>query len=447
MADREDPFVAARDRFLAAAPVRADEPAWLQARRTAARVAFAEQGLPTRRNEDWKYTRLDTLAAQPYAGADALPDAMPTVPAAVEALAGARLVFVDGHFAPTLSRRVGLPEGCDASSLREALLDGAGSSVGGLAEHLGAHASVDGRPLTALNAASFVDGAFVHVAEGAVVDAPIHLVHLATSRPMPVAVHPRHVVVVGRGASVTVVEHFHGEPGARYLTNSVTEILCGPNSTVRHHKLQRESVEAHHITALSVRAARDATFTDHAFAFGSAMTRTGIDVKMEGAGVDCTLRGLYLGRGRQHLDHQILIDHAQPHCTSRQLYKGILDDRARGVFTGRVLVAPGAVKTSAEQSNPNLLLTPDAHAKTRPQLEIYTDDVQCSHGATVGQVDDEAMFYLRSRGLSIEQAQDLMTYAFANEVIESVGNADERAALDAALLDWLPGHTMSEGMA
>jgi Fe-S cluster assembly protein SufD len=296
--------------------------------------------------------------------------------------------------------------------------------------HLAQYASYRGHAFTALNTAFLEDGAFVSIARGKVVEEPIHLLFLSTTHGEGAVCHPRSLILAGEGSQATVIESYVGTGDDVYFTNAVTEIVAGPAAVVDHYKLQRESEEAFHVATLQVQQARNSTLSSHAVTLGGALVRNEVNAVLDDEGCTCTLNGLYLAAGRQHVDNHTVIDHARPRCTSHELYKGILDGQAHGVFNGKIYVRQDAQKTDAKQTNQTLLLSEDATINTKPQLEIYADDVKCTHGATVGQLDDEALFYLRTRGIDKEAARHLLTYAFANDVISRVKVAPVRAHLE-----------------
>jgi Fe-S cluster assembly protein SufD len=339
---------------------------------------------------------------------------------------GYRLVFVNGFFAPHLSSTAGL------TGLCQNLGSVAGAHPERL-EHLAQHAAYEDNAFTALNTAFLQDGCFLQVPAGKVVERPIHLLFLSTATTAPTVSYPRNLIVVGNGSQVTIVESYIGQKDA-YFTNAVTEIVAGENAVIDHYKLQQEGLEAFHVATLQIHQSRNSNFSSHFVSLGCGLVRNDVNAVLDGEGCECTLNGLYMGRGSQHVDNHTFIDHAKPHCTSHELYKGILKDRARGVFNGKIYVHQDAQKTDAKQTNQTLLLSDDAVINTKPQLEIYADDVKCTHGATVGQLSDEALFYLRSRGIGQEAARGLLTYAFANDIIGRIKVAPIRARLEEVLL-------------
>jgi Fe-S cluster assembly protein SufD len=286
----------------------------------------------------------------------------------------------------------------------------------------------------ALNTALAGDGAVVRLARGAAAEHPVHLLFYATARKQPTLAQPRNLIVADDGSSATVVEHYAGEPGATYLRNAATEIALGRDAALVHVKVQAESESGYHVHRIQAYQNAGSSFTSHAIALGGALSRTEIATTLDGEGAGCALLGLYVVQGSQHVDHHTTIDHAKPRTTSRELYKGILDESSRGVFTGKVLVRKDAQQISAEQTNRNLLLADGAQVETRPQLEIYADDVKCTHGAAVGRLDEDALFYMRQRGIDPAQARSLLTYGFASEVLAELGIDDLREALEQTVL-------------
>jgi Fe-S cluster assembly protein SufD len=355
-------------------------------------------------------------------------------------------VFVDGWYAPALSRPGALPPGTRAGSLREALSNGADA----IEAHLSRLATVRDEPFTALNTAFLEDGAFVDVPAHARLAEPIHLLFLTTAATHPSMTHPRVLVVMGDDSRAAVVETyaavgaaFDPGPGARALgpdtggvrsfTNAVTEVVLGEHAVLEHGKLQRESVAGAHVASMHFLARRGASATSHSLAFGGGLVRNDVVAVLDGEGAGCTLNGLYLADGARLVDNHTTIDHAQPHCSSRETYTGILAGHARAVFNGRIVVRPDAQQTDAKQTNRALLLSEDARINTTPQLEILANDVKCTHGAAVGQLDEEALFYLRSRGLGAPEARHMLIRAFAGAVLDRMALAGVRQEAERAL--------------
>jgi Fe-S cluster assembly protein SufD len=433
-------FLDVASRFQAASAT--DTPAWLSRLREDGLRQFERQGLPTTRDEEWKYTRVAPLTERPFAPAREV-RAGEDVAAVVDRLAvpGPRLVFVDGRFVPALSVLAGLPRGLTLKSLKDALREDGEA----LEAVLGQRALAKAHPFTALNAALLEEGAFLRLAPGALVEAPVQLLFLARGD-APVLASPRIVVVAGESSEATLVETYAGvaEGSGATFTNAVTEVTLGDNASLHHYKLQVEGDAALHLGGLHARQGRDSRFASHAFAFGGVLARNEIHATFAGEGGECTLNGLYVGRGAQHLDNRTDLDHAVPRCTSRELYKGVLDDRSRGVFHGRVRVREDAQRTDASQQNRNLLLSEAAQVDTRPQLEILADDVKCAHGAAVGRLDENALFYLRSRGIARGEAERLLTHAFASELVRAVPEGPVRARVEQLLAWKLPGGARRE---
>jgi Fe-S cluster assembly protein SufD len=423
------------ERSLAALPLPARAgPAWLVERREAARARFGVLGLPTTKLEDWRFTSLGALGAIPFGPARL--DGSATAAAMVGAasrLGAIRLVLVNGKARNDLSVRGALPPGAFVGNLATALAE----IPERVRPHLGRLASFEDQAFVALNTAHMTDGVFVDLPAGAVLAEPIEILHVAEADGSPVAAHPRLLVVAGAGARATIVETFAGRGGEATLTNAVAEFVLGEGADVAHHRLQDEPERAFHLASVHVEQGAAARFTGHGLALGAALSRTEIRARLAGEGASCALSGLYMAKGTQLVDNFSVIDHAVPHCTTVENFKGILDGKSRGVFSGRIRVLPGAQKTNAQQMNSNLLLSDDAIVDTKPQLEIFADDVKCGHGGTVGQLDDTSLFYLRSRGLPEADARGLLIYAFAAEMVEiaPAGPLRERArALVAARL-------------
>jgi Fe-S cluster assembly protein SufD len=428
----KDAYRAGFERF-ALSPQAASEPAWLREQRTAAFARFVEAGLPTPRDEAWRHTPVAPLVRGRFEPADPAarpdPDLLSLLPAADAA--GVRLVLVNGHLSSELSRTSTAQTGVSAMGLRDALA----SRPALLEPWLGRLAK---GAFAELNTALAGDTAVVLIAPGAVVSAPIRVEHVGAG-PAGSAAYSRTLVLAGRGSESRIVEVFVSGRGRASLTNAVTEVVLEDGAQLDRCKLQLEGGEALHVATLAVRLARDARFHDHSLVLGAALSRDDIDVRFEGEGGECVLDGLFLVDGRRVADTHSRIDHARPHCSSRELYKGILDDQARGVFNGLVIVRPGAQKTDAWQMNRNLLLSSEALVHSTPQLEILADDVKCKHGSTTGQLDPAALFYLRSRGIGEAAARGLLTWAFASELLATVRDAHVRRAVEARLSARLPG--------
>lgn len=428
------PWLAEHERFLRELP--ADEPASVRALRQLGIERFAALGFPTLRQEDWRFTNVAPIARGTFVRPQTDPEAAdPARLAVLDFEASARLVFIDGRFSAKLSEVQELPAGTAVTSLAEALTHIPDRVA---VPWLGQLAQVGNHPFVALNTAFLRDGACVLVPPGAVIEKPIHLLFLSSGSAAGEATFsfPRNLIVAGENSQVTVVETYAGD--GVYLCCPVTEMVAGPASVIDHYKLQRESREAFHLATFQIEGERSSTPSSHSISIGGALVRNDVNAVLAGEGIDCILNGLYLAEGRQLIDNHMRVDHAKPHCASHELYKGILDGKARAVFNGLIHVHPGAQKTDAKQSNRNLLLSPEAMANSNPQLEIFADDVKCTHGSTVGQLDDNAVFYLRSRGIGQEAARSLLTYAFASDIVERIKLAPVRHDLEEFLFSRLP---------
>src|SRR5213592_1552024 len=403
-------------------------PAWLKDLREGGITRFGDLGFPNMKQEAWRFTSVAPIAegafelAKPPARVPTLDDIRPFL--LLEA--GPRLVFVDGFFQRSLST----PFFDDVQSLAHVVTHRQDL----IRQHLGQYAATQDRPFSALNTAFVSDGAFVHVPAKATIAEPIQLLFLSTGG-KPVVTHPRNLVVLDREARASIVETYASLSHGAYWTNSVTEIVVGEAARVDYHRVQRESPGAYHVAATQTHQGRDSTVNLHMVAFGAALARHDIGAVLAGPGGRLILNGLYLLASQQHADHHTTIDHAADHCESHEYFNGVLDDKSRGVFTGRIIVRPGAQKTDSKQTNNNLLLSANAHADSQPQLEIYADDVKCTHGSTVGPLDPRAMFYLRSRGVGENEARRLLTYGFAAEILGRVEVAPLRVQLDRIVRD------------
>ncbi|MBI4166697.1 MAG: Fe-S cluster assembly protein SufD [Acidobacteria bacterium] len=418
-------------------------PGWLAEVRRAAIHRFAELGFPTTKDEEWKYTNVAPIAQVPFQ-----PVAAASATATAESLAWScffeldcpRLVFVNGHYSPGISFLAGLPKGVTATRLAKAVSAGTPA----LEQHLARYADLQNSAFTALNTALMQDGGFIEIPRGAVVEKPIYLLYVSTGDGGPTISSPRTLILAGRECQATVIEGHIGFGEGTYFSNAVTEIVADENAVIEYSKLHQESRTASHVGTVRVEQARSSNVTTHSFSFGGALIREDLNAVLNGEGAEAQLNGLYLMTARQHIDHHTTLDHAQPHCASRELYKGVLDGQAAGVFNGRVIVRKDAQKTDSKQSNKNLLLSEEAVINTKPQLEIFADDVKCTHGATIGQVDQEAIFYLRSRGIGISEARKILTFAFANDIIDRVKFAPLRDRLRDALFQSLAKRSRKE---
>jgi Fe-S cluster assembly protein SufD len=408
----------------------ADGPEWLEPVRRAAMERFARTGFPGARDEEWRFTPVGPIAQgtwRPAAGGAGELTREQLAPFLFGHADWTTLVFVNGVFSEGLSAVGELPAGVRVVSLAEAL-----RSDGALLQaHLTRHAPVEGSPFTALNTAFLSEGGVVHVGAGVDLVAPVHLLYVTTGEGGGTVAHARNVIVVERGARASVIESYVTlAPGQGYWTNPVTEVAVGPGAWLEHTRIQRESESAQHVGLTHVDQQRDSHYRSFSLAMGAALARHNLHVRLNDENIETLMYGLYVTRGEQVADNHTAIYHDQPNCRSWEVYKGILDGRSRAVFNGKVFVRPEAQKTDAKQTNRNLLLSDGARVDTKPQLEIFADDVKCTHGATVGRLDEVARFYARSRGIPAAAADRLLTYAFAAEVVEEVALAPVREELD-----------------
>lgn len=410
---------------------------WVERTRQDAFGRFAELGFPDPRDEDWKYTRVAPIEkrrfrAMPTSCVGLIPEDLTNFFFA--ALPCHRLVFVNGQYTPQLSKLGKFPGSVNVSSLAKALAD----NPDRVEPYLARYADAGAHGFAALNTAFMGDGAFLYLPRDTVLEYPVHVLFVATTQDEALFVHPRNLVVAEQGSEATVIENYVSLGGSGYFTNALTEVLVADNAGLNHYKVQQEHTSAFHIATLQVQQKRDSRFTSHSTSFGGALVRNDIKAILDAEGAQCTLNGLYMASGRQHVDYHTRIDHSKPLGTSREHYKGILSGHARGVFNGLTHVHPGAQKTDASQSNDNLLLSRDAEVDTKPQLEIYADDVKCSHGATVGQLNDDMIFYLRARGIEAQTARGLLTYGFARDVVDRMHLAAVSDVVEELLLGQLP---------
>lgn len=406
--------------------------------REAALASFLALGYPTTKHEDWRFTRLTALAnttfALPSSRSDRHVKADTAATFAVPGLTSHTLVFVDGRYAPQLSEIHKLPDGVRICTLREALIH----DLALVEKHLGKQTSTKTKAFEALNTAFLEDGVFIHVPRGKVVDHPIQIVSIATDSDVPIITNPRNLIIVGDNAQCSVIEHYVTTGSAVYLTNAVTEIVLGDNTHVAHYLIEEESPRAFQVSSLHARIGRASNLDSHTVLLGGALVRNEIAPTLDGEGCNCLVNGLFVGGDSQVLDNFMLVKHMKPNCESHQFYNGILNDQSHGVFSGRIFVDQIAQKTDAKQTSANLLLSDDAAIDTKPQLEIYADDVKCTHGATIGQLDEDAMFYLRSRGISKDAARAMLVFAFAAETFARMKLEPIREMLERKMLSRLP---------
>ncbi len=411
-------------------------PTWLKKMREEGMERFSTLGFPTPQWEEWKYTSLKSLQensfelARPSSSPQNLKENLKNLFPHEQN----QIVFVNGYYSPELSSLKGLPSGVIVASLSQVLE----KEPARIEPYLTQIAKDKAHPLLALNTAFIQEGAFVYLPEGTILKEPVSLLFLSDAQKTPFVSHPRNLIVAEKNSGAKIVETYVGEGLEPYFTNAVTEIKLSEGAKIDHYKFQRESLEAFHLATLAVQQERSSHFTSHSFSWGARLARNDLSALLAAEGSECTLNGLYLGQGKQHIDHHTSIDHAMPRCTSHELYKGILSDQSQAVFNGRIVVQPLAAHTQAIQMNKNLLLSKDASINTKPLLEILNNDVKCNHGATIGQLDENQIFYLRSRGISDLKARHLLTYAFANDLLQKIRVDSLRTTLEKSFLtEWV----------
>jgi len=414
---------------------------WLLRVRENAMARFEELGFPSVKDEEWKYTNIAPIARTNFKPLIATETAADSSAAKEFASFGvveakdSQLVFVNGRLRNDLSRLTGLPEEVVALDLSEALADERYSEIA--RAHLARHADYVINGFIALNTAFVNHGAFVYIPKGVTVNVPLHLLLISDSSETNKVTFPRVLVIAEENSSATLIESYVSTVDATYFTNAVVEIVLADGARLEHYKVQRESGEAFHVATTAADLGANSSYDATTITFGAQLSRHDINVTMDHEGAECWVDGLYLVTASQHTDTHSVIDHRKPRCTSHQLYKGILDGKSRAVFNGKIFVRHDAQKTDAMQTNKNLLLSNEARVDTKPQLEILADDVKCAHGAAVGQIDEDELFYLETRGIHPDLARNLLTYGFAEEVIGKIKVDSIRAQLDEAVLNRL----------
>jgi Fe-S cluster assembly protein SufD len=415
------------------------QPAWLHALRERGFARFCEAGFPTTRNEDWRFTNVNAMAQTPFQLARDARRSGAVYGETLEACripgAACQLVFVNGRFAPKLSELGNLPPGVRAGSLAEAIAQEGAS----LEAHLGRYVNMDRDAFCALNTAFIEDGAYVYLPRRTVLEAPICFLFISIPSDEPEMSNPRNLIVAEDATEASIVEDYVSLGSGVFFSNVVTELVAGEDAVISHYLIERDDRQAYNVSTLRTQQARSANVSSHSVLLGGGLVRNNVHPVLAGEGGECLINGLFIGNGRQHMDNYMLVEHASPHCSSRQFYNGILDGHSHGVFHGRIIVHKDAQKTDAKQTNRNLLLSDDAQIDTKPQLEIYADDVKCTHGATIGQVDENALFYLRSRGIEETSARELLLLAFANECLDRMKCQPVREYLRDLVQGWLPG--------
>ena len=429
------------------------QPSWLRALRERGFARFCEVGFPTTKNEDWRFTNVNAIAQTPFQLARDARQAGAIYGDTLDACripgAACQLVFINGRFAADLSELGTLPEGVRVGSLAQWI---AGGTAGVTAEdgtslqsHLGHYLNIERDAFAALNTAFIEDGAYVYLPRRTVLEAPIYLLFISIPTQHPEMTNPRNLIVAEDATEASIVEDYVSLGSGVSFSNAVTELVAGEGAVISHYLLEREDRQAYNVSTLRTQQARSTNVSSHSVLLGGGLVRNNVHPVLAGEGGECLINGLFIGNGSQHMDNYMLVEHASPHCSSRQFYNGILDGHSHGVFHGRIIVHKDAQKTDAKQTNRNLLLSDDAQIDTKPQLEIYADDVKCTHGATIGQMEENALFYLRSRGIDEASARGLLLLAFANECLERMKCRQVRGYLQELVQGWLPGISTPAG--
>jgi len=414
---------------------------YLAGNRLDALEKFRNIGFPTQRLENWKYTDVKPVIRKNFTIPDNALDRINAdflVKARLHDVECHELVFINGIYSTQFSNVKTLP----AEAVIQDLAHAGESRRKLVSEHITRYADIGLHSFAALNTAFMNHGALIYVPGNTSLDLPVNIIYLAGFNDKPAAIYPRNLIILGEGSQVTVIENYIGVDNADYFTNTVTEVSMQAGSRLQHCKIQQESLASCHIGNFHVRQGKDSQLESHSISLGGSLVRNDIHSQLQADGAAIILNGLYLAGGRQHMDNHTRVDHQKPHTSSRESYRGVLDGHARGVFNGKVVVHKDAQKTDAEQSNANLLLSDDAEVDTKPELEIYADDVKCSHGATVGQLDKDMMFYLRTRALDEITAKNLLTYAFTADVIRRIGPPALRNYLEQLIIGKMPGADM-----
>ena len=421
------------DEFRSEAPGKGIE--WVESLRDEGIKKFLELGFPAPDNEDWRFTNVTPIARTDFSieknGHKKFPHAVLdgyTFPG----LKTIRLVFVDGAYNEELSDVSALPKNADVMSLSSALT----SKEELVKKYLSKYADFSKEAFTALNTAFMQDGGFVHIPSGTRLMEPVHLLYITDKCDSPTMTNHRNLIVIGDNCEANIIEHYVSLDDSVYFSNVVTELVVGENSTVGHYMIECESRKAFNVSTLRVEQSRSSNIRSHSVLLGGALVRNNVHPVLAGEGCDSLINGLFMPTGRQHMDNYMVVEHASPHCESRQFYNGVLDGRSRGVFHGRIIVHKDAQKTDAKQTNRNLLLSDNAQIDTKPQLEIYADDVKCTHGATIGQMDENAVFYLRSRGIGEETARDILLSTFTSGTLENMQLEEIRDYCEGLVAEW-----------
>jgi Fe-S cluster assembly protein SufD len=431
--EKVDQYVAEFETFEKNAPA---APQWIHNVRRDAIKNFSQLGFPTTRNEEWKYTNVSPLVKTELRFPEKQASRVKKENVLFNDLSDDqpwhRIVCVNGYVKDDLSAQAILPNGVRFGSLAKALA----TESELVQKHLAHYAQYDLNAFTALSTAFIEDGIFLYVPDGVVIEQPIHLAFISESPNGGTISHPRNLIVLGKNSQATIVETYQSlssKNNDTYFTNAVTEIVLGEDAILEHSRVDKESSNAFHISTTRVAQSANSRYGCTSVMAGGKLTRNNHEIVLQGEHAECRLDGLYLARGAQHIDNHTMVDHRVPNCASREYYKGIMDGESRAVFNGKVFVRQDAQKTDAQQTNKNLLLSDNAVVDTKPQLEIYADDVKCTHGATVGQLDEDSIFYLRARGIGTETARRMLTYGFATEIIETIALESVRQYLENSL--------------
>jgi Fe-S cluster assembly protein SufD len=421
----------------------AAQPRWLQTLRNEAFASFAAAGFPTTHDEDWRFTSVAPVSNTAFELAASQQISKNELEQFDISQFATRLVFINGIFSLELSTLTSLPKGVTVGSLAAQIHKDTAS----LEPHLGRYLNIERDAFCALNTAFLEDGLYVFVPRGVIVENPIYVLYVTAPGATPSMNHPRNLIVAEESSQVTVIEDYVSLGEGVSFSNAATELVAADNAHVSHYMIVREGSEANNFSTLRIQQGRNANVATHSLLLSAALIRNNVHPVLAGEGSECLINGLFMANSKQHMDNYMLVEHASPHCDSRQFYNGILNGNSHGVFHGRIIVHKDAQKTDAKQTNRNLLLSDDAQIDTKPQLEIYADDVKCTHGATIGQFDDTALFYLRSRGLPEASARHLLLLAFANECLDRMGSTQVRDHLEKLLVEALPGAAKLSGSA
>ncbi len=412
----------------------AAQPRWLQSLRQEAFARFSETGFPTTHDEDWRFTNVAAVANTAFELAGRETASWEQLEPFGASQFASHLVFINGLFSQELSTVAALPNGVTVGSLATQLKN----DPAHVEQYLGRYLNTRRDPFAALNTAFIEDGVYVYVPRGVHVEQPIYVLFVTVPGAVPTMNHPRNLIVAEESSHVTVVEDYVSLGEGTTFSNAATELVAGDNANVSHYMIVREGDQAYNFSTLRIQQGRNANVATHSLLLSGALVRNNVHPVLAGEGSECLINGLFMANGRQHMDNYMLVEHASPHCDSRQFYNGILNGQSHGVFHGRIIVHKDAQKTDAKQTNRNLLLSDDAQIDTKPQLEIYADDVKCTHGATIGQFDENALFYLRSRGLAEAAARHVLLLAFANECLDRMNSPQIREHVEKLVVSGMP---------